>query len=276
MPYLNNEKIELKERSLDRLKFKRLYSEQLIDKNKNNIVELGDVLNYKIIIKNRSKKDYEEDLIVTEFLSEYVEYESHYENKEIISFNYDKNRTLSWKIGKLKNGSEIVLNYLVKVTSGKSNDIINSTGFFKNIPTSKIKNTIGINLNGNQKEVLIKYYEKLKSKYNGKKLINEIYKESFNTDIKFDEFDITKLIINTQLDTDSIKTLYLNKNHSYYKIILNKCWSSIALFNHKYTNGQNESYYGLKSFGAYDDPERRRDYIYLETFKTGDILIYKN
>ena len=237
MPYLNNEKIELKERSLDRLKFKRLYIEKLVDKNNNNIVELGDVLNYKIIIKNRSKKYYEEDLIVTEFLSEYVEYESHYENKEIISFNYDKNRTLSWNIGKLKNGSEIVLNYLVKVTSGKSNDIINSTGFVNNIPTSKIKNTIGINLNGNQKEVLIKYYEKLKSKYNGKKLINEIYKESFNTDIKFDEFDITKLIINTQLDTDSIKTLYLNKNHSYYNIILNKCWSSIALFNHKYTNG---------------------------------------
>ena len=237
MPYLNNEKIELKERSLDRLKFKRLYIEKLVDKNNNNIVELGDVLNYKIIIKNRSKKDYEEDLIVTEFLSEYVEYESHYENKEIISFNYDKNRTLSWNIGKLKNGSEIVLNYLVKVTSGKSNDIINSTGFVNNIPTSKIKNTIGINLNGNQKEVSIKYYEKLKSKYNGKKLINEIYKESFNTDIKFDEFDITKLIINTQLDTDSIKTLYLNKNHSYYNIILNKCWSSIALFNHKYTNG---------------------------------------
>ena len=171
-------------------------------------MELGDVLNYKIIIKNRSKKDYEEDLIVTEFLSEYVEYESHYENKEIISFNYDKNRILSWNIGKLKNGSEIVLNYLVKVTSGKSNDIINSTGFVKNIPTSKIKNTIGINLNGNQKEVSIKYYEKLKSKYNGKKLINEIYKESFNTDIKFDEFDITKLIIKSQLDTDSIK-LYI-------------------------------------------------------------------
>ena len=137
----------------------------------------------------------------------------------------------------MKNGSEIVLNYLVKVTSGKSNDIINSTGFVNNIPTSKNKNTIGINLKGNQKEVLIKYYEKLKSKYNGKKLINEIYKESFNTYIKFDEFDITKLIINTQLDTDSIKTLYLNRNHSYYNIILNKCWSSIVLFNHKYTNG---------------------------------------
>ena len=61
-------------------------------------MELGDILNYKIIIENRSKKDYQEDLIVTEFLSEYVAYESHYENKEIISFNYEKNRTLSWNI----------------------------------------------------------------------------------------------------------------------------------------------------------------------------------
>ena len=100
--FSNNEKIKLKERSLDRLKFKLLYIEKLVDKNNNNIVKLGDILNYKIIKENRSKNDYEEDLIVTEFHSEYVTYESHYKNKEIISFNYDKNRILSWNIGKLK------------------------------------------------------------------------------------------------------------------------------------------------------------------------------
>jgi len=98
--------------------------------------------------------------LVTEFLSEYVAYDSHYENKEIISFNYDKNRSLSWDIGKLKNDSEIVLNYLIKVTSGKSKDVINSTGFVNNIPNSSVKNRIGINLNEKQKEVIIKYYEK--------------------------------------------------------------------------------------------------------------------
>ena len=32
----------------------------------------------------------------------------------------------------------------------------------------------------------------------------------------------------------------------------------------------------MKFFGYYNDPERRQDFIYLETFKTGDILIYKN
>ena len=77
MPFSYNEIIELKGRSKDRIKFKRLYIEKLVNKNNNNIVELGDILDYKIIIHNRSKKDYVEDLIVTEFLSEFVTYESH-------------------------------------------------------------------------------------------------------------------------------------------------------------------------------------------------------
>lgn len=171
MPFSYNEIIELKGRSKDRIKFKRLYIEKLVNKNNNNIVELGDILDYKIIIHNRSKKDYVEDLIVTEFLSEFVTYESHYENTEIKSFNYDNNRTLTWNIGKLKNDSQIILNYLVKITNGKSNDIITSTGFVNNIPTSKIINTIGTNLNEDQKEVIQKNYEKLKKKYNGKKLL---------------------------------------------------------------------------------------------------------
>ena len=34
--------------------------------------------------------------------------------------------------------------------------------------------------------------------------------------------------------------------------------------------------YDLKGFRDYTDPERRQDYIYPETLKTGDILIYKN
>jgi len=34
--------------------------------------------------------------------------------------------------------------------------------------------------------------------------------------------------------------------------------------------------YDLKQFRDYTNPERRQDYIYPETLKTGDILIYKN
>ena len=70
----------------------------------------------------------------------------------------------------MKNDSKIILNYLVKVTSRKSKDIIKSTGFVNNIQTSTIINTIGINLNEYKKELIKKNYEKLISKYNGKKL----------------------------------------------------------------------------------------------------------
>ena len=36
-----------------------------------------------------------------------------------------------------------------------------------------------------------KKFEELKNKYNGKQLINEVYREALNFDIKFDVFDIT-------------------------------------------------------------------------------------
>ena len=37
-------------------------------------------------------------------------------------------------------------------------------------------------------------FEKLKSKFSGKKFINEIYKESLNKDLHFDQFNISELI----------------------------------------------------------------------------------
>ena len=53
-----------------------------------------------------------------------------------------------------------------------------------------------------------------KDEYSGLALINEIYRRSFDIDLKFDEFDITKLIINTNLSSMDTKTLYLNKSNS--------------------------------------------------------------
>ena len=275
--FKNNDIIKLPNRNKDRIKFKHLYIEKIVNIN-NNIVELGDILIYKIIIKNLSKDKYKNDLIVTENLSQFVEFETNYENKENILFNYDiKNKKLIWNIGKLESKEEIIIHYLVKVISGKSKDIIKSVGFVNNIPSTTIKNVIGINLNQNKKNLIIKNYEKLKNKYNGKKLINEIYKNSFNIDVKFDEFEITKLINNTILISTTAKTIYLNKNNSFYNAILNNYWSSIASFKYRYINGQQEQdIYNMKLYRDYTDPERREDYIYLETLKTGDILIYIN
>ena len=169
------------------------------------------------------------------------------------------------------------MNYIVKIINGKPGDIIESKGYVGNIPSSLIKNVIGINLNKNQINSIEKNFERLKKKYNGKKLINEIYKNSLNIDLKFDIFDITKLIINSEKGSRKPESIGLNKNHSFYNAILNKYWSCLMI-----TNSTNDKIneiineYDLKNFGSYENPIRRADYIYMEDFKTGDILYYKN
>ena len=234
-------------------------------------------MDYKIIIKNKSNKDYKYDLIVTEKLSQYVAYKSHYESKKIVSFNYEiNNNTLIWNIGKLIKGEEVIISYSVKVTSGNLGDNIENIGFVGNTPSSTVKNKIGINLDNKKKELIKKNYDKLKNKYSGKRLINEIYKKSFDKDIKFDEFDITKLIINKELNSTSLSTIYLNVNNSFYEAVLNKYWSSLAKTKYSYTNKEEVDIYDLKVFWYYSNLERRQDFIYLETFQTGDILIYIN
>ena len=274
----NDDIIHLPKKNLDRIqKFSHLYIEKIVNKFNEVIVEIGDILIYKIIIKNKSDKDYKYDLIVTEKLSQYVIYENHYEDKKIVSFNYEKNnKTLIWNIGKLIKGEEVIISYSVKIKSGNFGDIIENLGFVGNIPSSTVKNKIGINLDNKKKELIKKNFEKLKNKYNGKKLINEIYKKSFDKNIKFDEFDITKLIINTELNSVSTSTIYLNINNSFYGAVLNKYWSTLAKTKYSKTNKQEVEIYDLKTFWYYSIPERRQDFIYLESFQTGDILIYLN
>ena len=174
----NDDIIELPKKNKDRInKFNHLYIEKIVNKFNEGIVEIDDILDYKIIIKNKSNKDYKYDLIVTEKLSQYVTYESHYESKKIVSFNYEiNNKTLIWNIGKLIKGEEVIISYSVKITSGNFGDIIENIGFVGNIPSSTVKNKIGINLDNKKKELIKKNYDKLKNKYIGKKLINEIYK----------------------------------------------------------------------------------------------------
>ena len=117
--FTDNDIIELSNKNKDRSKFKRLFIEKTADKK---IVEKGNNLTYKIIIKNRGKEDYNEDLIVREKLSEFVTYNSHNVNKDIINFK-EENRTLIWNIGKLKKGDQFIIKYTVNITSGGKKDI---------------------------------------------------------------------------------------------------------------------------------------------------------
>ena len=241
---LNNQPIVLPDNTLDRIKYSHIYIEKTVNKINDNIVEIGDILQYKIIIRNMGKKDYGE-IIVNEYISNFVEYESHYENRTDISFNFDiNNKKVIWTINKLKHGEEIDIFYFVKIIRGKPGDVIESIGFVGNIPSSKVKNIIGNNLHKNQmKSIIEKKYEKLKNKYNGKKLINEIYKEAFNYDLKFDEFDLTKLVINNNLNSTSYSSIELNKTNIFYTSVLNKYWSSLTIVN--YGNIEGKELYSL-------------------------------
>ena len=57
---LNNMKyngtINLSNKNLDRIKFSHLYIEKTVDKFNGNVVEIGETLVYKIIVKNKALK----------------------------------------------------------------------------------------------------------------------------------------------------------------------------------------------------------------------------
>jgi len=133
---LNNQPIVLPDNSFDRLKnFNHIYIEKIVDKFNDNIVEIGDTLQYKILVRNRGKKNYKENIIITEYLSELVKYEKYYKNNTGIIFKPDlNNRKLIWDIDKLNKDEEISIYYSVKIINGTLGDAIESIGFVGNIP----------------------------------------------------------------------------------------------------------------------------------------------
>ena len=68
----------------------------------------------------------------------------------------------------MKKDEKIIIYFLVRIINGKPGDKIVSIGFINNIKSLTIINTIGINLNKNQKISIIKTFEKLKNQYTGK------------------------------------------------------------------------------------------------------------
>ena len=281
--YSYNSKINLSANTLDRSKkFNHLYISKTVDEMNNAVVELGDILNYRIVIRNSGDKDYNEDIIVTEIISQYVEYQDHSENRQIISFQQDsQNNKLIWNIGKLHKGDEYIITYKVKVIKGKTNDVIVSTGFVGNIRSSTVKNFIGKNLKESQKNLIKKNYENLKKSYNGRNLINEIYKQSFEIDINLNKFNMTNLILDKKKESREQSSISLNISDSYYNGVLSNYWSSLATMKYQYPGNEEEvNVYFIKEFEYFYNMQtyhkRRKDYIYPQHFKTGDILIYKN
>jgi len=157
------------------MKFSKLYIEKTVDAHADDVVEKNEELTYSILIKNNSNIDYEDEITVTENISEYVEF---IENES--NFEVQKNgNELKWNIGKLGAGEEIEIKYTVKVKESYEGETTNgqtieSKGRVENIPSAVVKNKIGNNLKNNNENKIEAYYEDLKEIYNGKELINEI------------------------------------------------------------------------------------------------------
>ncbi len=277
----DNEIINLSEKSKARLKYSKLYIEKTIDVHSNDIVEENEEITYKIVIKNNSEEKYSEDIKVIENLSEYVTYLSHEvkyneksETNNVVFTDKSDDGKLEWNIGKLASGDIVTINYKVKVKENTVGKTIQSTGTVGNIPSSIVKNTIGMNLT-NENSIKEQFNE-LSKKYNGKELINEIYKKGFGIDLKLNEFEIKDLIKNNDLAQATKGSIELNENNAFYKMVLNKYWSTLYKRYYTYATKNDVVRYDLKNWGNYDDADRRADTIYGENFKTGDILVYIN
>ena len=277
----NNEIINLSEKCKDRVKFSKLYIEKTVSSYTDDVVEENDELTYTLVVKNNSAEDYEELLNVSEKINDNVQLISHETNHPeesnvtIITNSNDNSQTISWGIRELKSGEEYIIKYTVKVKENSENNVIESTGTVNNIPTTVIKNTIGKNLTESQENSIKEKYDELSRQFQGKELVNEVYKQAIGKDIKFNEFDITNLVNDTNASSTGASTISLNSNNSFYKSVLNKYYNTLSVIKHSYENDDIYAYY-LKGWKSYTNILRRADTINSENFKTGDILIYKN
>jgi uncharacterized repeat protein (TIGR01451 family) len=203
----NNKAIILSEKNMDRKKFPHLYIEKTFDRFNDTYVKEGETITFKIKVKNAGKSNYKQDLTIVENISPKVEYLKYSANKASISFNYSSSGQIEWNLGKLKPGEEIIIHYTVRLIRG---DFYESSGKVGNIPSSKTINiTTGNNLGKSEQNYIKEKYEFLKDKFDGSELLNEIYKEAFDIDIKLNEFNISKLINNTEINSNSYSSIKL-------------------------------------------------------------------
>lgn len=266
----NGEPIRFTDTTKSRLMFPSLYIEKSVDAHAGNVVEAGDTLTYTILIKNNSNSTYNNDLKITEDISEFVEYTN--------TGNDSKPKQVEWNVGKLKSNEEVKIQYTVTVKSNNKGKLIVSTGRVGNIPSAVIKNPIGVNLTSVQAKAVKDRFASIKgnSNFKSKALINEVYKQALGIDLQLDSLEISELIQNRKQDSKDSNTLLLNTRHSLYPAVLNCYWSSLYEKPFNYKTKSDVIAYDLKSWGSYDNPARRADTIYSKSFKTGDILIYKN
>ena len=267
--------IDLPEKSLDRLKYANLFIEKTIDVSDGTYVEIGDVLTYRIRVVNESGEAYSDDITVTENLSPFLEYESYSSSKAAAFSANEEDGSIAWNIGALKSGEEVIVTYKALVAHGSAGDVIESTGTVEHIPSASLKNTISRGLSDEEYEAIAGEYERLKDRFSGKELINEIYIEATGQDLGIADFNIQSLIKNSNISSNGSATISLDPESPFFGAVLNPYWSALAQTQREY-NTKELYTYDFKNWRRYTNTLRRADTVYEENFRTGDVLIYTN
>ncbi|MBQ9019076.1 MAG: DUF11 domain-containing protein, partial [Bacilli bacterium] len=152
-------------------------------------VEVGDLLTYKIVIKNNSNSDYT-DLNVVENIPANVIYKSSSSGSSV------DNGKVSWSNFTVPKNDSKELTYTVKVKKEALGTTISSTGSVCSITTAEITNSVGKKLHSIDKNSIIQSFNN-SDKTNSKELINEIYYNTTGISNLLGNFDLRDLVVYT-------------------------------------------------------------------------------
>lgn len=247
--------------------------------NTRNSVTPGDIIEYKIEIKNNSTKNYN-NLVVSEVLDE---------NVELIDKNeYNiSNREITFNIDSIPAGESKEITYKVKVK-----DILNvlgkyivSTGFVDKIKNRTINLYVTESLNKTEQNKLLEKYEEIKDSSSKKDIdfLIDLYEQSLNLDISFLSGKTFKQLVTHNGCNDSSCKVYVQDDKTkeitlgnYYNIRLGAATinddGNIIDDINTTTDLEIKAVYGWYIYNIDDLTTRPRELV-VSDFEIGDIIL---
>ena len=211
---------------IDRLNYPGLEIIKLGDKHNNSIVCLGDEITYTITIKNTTRSMNYTNLELKEYADPNL-VDCDMSNQVINNGKIE----LTWSNISVDAGEEVKISYTVRVKNelNNLNKIISAEGAVNSIKTSTVVNKIGMTLS-EEEQTKLKTFSKTFSynAYSGKSdidIIQSIYEDLFNVDIKLKKSNGSELSANDIISTNST-TKEIVVNQEYKKMILNDLYGT--------------------------------------------------
>ena len=268
-----------------RLKYEDIYIEKTVDKFNKSVVQPGEQLTYSLLIKNKSENEYE-PFVVRETIPDFSEFIS--AKGAMVS-----NDEIIWNVDGLSPGEQMILKYTVRASTQKEDlgKKIVANGYVDNIATSTVENTIGYNLNGDQKAALLQAITPIISSaksgnieagLSGIDVIEKAYSDALNFSFNLSDYEIEDLVkLNPKTPywykDNSTSSIYINNENEYADMLIPGYYG--GLFVRARDENSNPTRYWMRTseFPTYlGDRSDRAVNIYSANLQTGDVLVYKN